>query len=131
MCARRCGLATVLAAVLATMSIAPATAGIRALPEIPVPALTPEQALAIARREVDAAYLLVALEWANPSEFQPHVNDGTNWHALDSKDEYAWLVTYVFHDKQLAGLRSESPFNAVCILRIKPDGTIDFLVGTR
>jgi len=128
MSARRSGLV----AALLTVSIGSATAGLKALPEIPMPALTAEQALAVAQRKVNSsAYVLVGLEWAKASEFQPRVSDGTDWHALDSIDEYSWFVTYVFRDERVAALHPEQPFNSVSVLRIKPDGTIGLLVGTR
>jgi hypothetical protein len=104
--------------------------------QIPVPRLTAIQAVAIARREVPSANLLIAIDWHRTSGFVPRMTDGTWLRSLSPAGEFAWFITTVYkaQDVSPAAARSaaaERPFDAVSVVQVDEDGRITVLGGSR
>jgi hypothetical protein len=79
---------------------------------MPLPKMSAEQALAIAKAEqaLDIAnemkrnpplvdrpenYAIVEIEWCKSSNFQPSFDDGASHVVWDDPEAYAWVVTYL------------------------------------
>lgn len=129
-----------LTTIFATQLFGNCFAGLGVLPEIPIPKLTATQALAIAQHHMTnfTNYTLVAIEWCNSTTFQPRFSDGTHYTpANDHPNEYSWFVTYVYKEEVIdkldseMGLNRHRRFNSVLVERIKDDGQIGILIGTR
>lgn len=110
------------------------------LPDVPVPALTPDKILAIAQKELGShadELTLVGIEWCQSSRFKPRYSTGGGWPELDQNPgEYCWFITFVekpgpHSPVPRAPAAAGKPFRDVVILRVKNDGTPHFLMQIR
>ena len=119
----------------------PSFAILLSIPDVPVSKTTAIEAIAIAQKQVknDPKLVLVGIDWCQASSFQPRISDGTQYHAMDDDPTgYSWFITYVYKDEQmekefekLGSPKINIKYNSVLVIRIKNDGSIGRLIGTR
>ena len=123
-----------IAAILTFQCLCNCYAGVGVFPEIPVPKLTPIEALTIADRLNGnrTNFIVVSIEWCKASEFQSRLAQGTCNPGSDAPDEYSWFVTFVYKDveadKLLKRIHVTRQFNSVQIERIKDNGKQGVLI---
>ena len=80
-------------------------------------------------------YMVVSIDWARASAFQPRGASAHYSPANDQPDEYSWFVTYAYKDAFIdqnlkqQGIRRQ--FNAINVMRIKDDGRIGVFIGVQ
>src|SRR4051812_24710913 len=98
------------------------------IPEVPAPKLPLTEAIAVVEKSLPKGHRmnLVGADWFKGSTFLPRISDGTQYHAItDDADAYSWYLTYI-SDKPSGG-----EARTVVVIRVKDDGTIGRLTGTR
>jgi hypothetical protein len=105
------------------------------LPDIPIPKLTPVQALSIADNFIGnhTNFVVVSIEWCKASTFQSRFGEASYNAGGDEPDKYSWFVTLVYRDeetaRELKKINFTHHFNSVRIVRIKDNGKRGVLIG--
>lgn len=99
-----------------------------AVPDIPSSKLTAIEALELANKRLpkESKLQVVAVEWCQPSKFQPRISDGTQYHFLEAPEEWSWIITLV----DMGPDKANNPF-PVSIIRVRSDGRTEVPIGTR
>lgn len=98
------------------------------VPEVPVPKLPLTEAIAVAEKNLPKGHRmnLVGADWFKGSTFLSRISDGTQYHAItDDAEAYSWYLTYISNEPSGGEART------IVVIRVKDDGTIGRLVGTR
>jgi hypothetical protein len=125
----------VIAVILTAQVLCRCQAGMAILPDIPVPKLTPLQALSVAAHLAGNTtnLIVVSIAWCKASTFQSPLGDATYNPGSDAPEEYSWFVTYVYRDeetaRELKAMNITHHFNSVLIERIKDNGKQGVLIG--
>jgi hypothetical protein len=102
----------------------------QALAAIPLPKLSAAEALDTAKKYAKGRarpdnYTIVAIDWCKSSDFKPAFSDGYQWSVIDDQSAYAWFVTFIVLTQEYSGTRF------VGVIRVKENGKVDGMVGTR
>jgi hypothetical protein len=97
-----------------------------ALPDVPEPALTAEQVLAIGKDtlgENSSDVILVGMDWCLSSQFRPRYSTGTDFPDLHKGPaEYCWFLTYIDRRPNPHLPPARQKFGEVTVIQIGSDG---------
>lgn len=115
-----------LALLFALQFLAQSFAKTNALPDVPEPALTTEQALAIGKDFLGqnaGDFLLVGMDWCLPSQFRPRYSTGADFPDLrKGPAEYCWFITYIDRKPNPRLSPARQKFGEVTVIQIGSDG---------
>jgi len=101
------------------------------LPDVPPPALSVEQVLAIAQKELGRnpnEVILVGIDWCPAAKFRPRYTTGGSYRDLESNSpEYCWFVTYLDRKTDPTLPADRQKFREITLIRIQNDGTARIL----